>query len=980
MKIQQLFSKNQRGASLPMVMAVVSLGVAGLSYTITDLLPKMQKEKTRVEATINYRVFMASLNDYLVHALRERWCFNVLPSGEPDLHITDLLISDACSDGKPMEEIVTYPGNLERLLWSNKNVEAYPANLDQAKKDNRIMAINFLRFYSTPKLANRLLSKDHIYLPGNALNLRLTRDILDDMNDQHPLFTMTRGIRDCVNFVDIKIFQQRLVGNMATGDEQKIGISITPKINSLKLRCHTIRTAESTSFYTFFPRRLHTFSLIKYGKLEANRNNEFHSPVYVAGDLILPAGATDYLLNKNEPLKPSCFDPDNGKGTSVFYNTLTLGIFNSGDSSRIFRPGKILQNDGQVFSFNSKEFSYKERGHPYASKQDCYSGFRGFLGGVRLDATEDKGFYNLFDHTGTTSANMTSLQDCINETKYQTTPSLHRHSKLVYKKELNTSTEAKVRLALTKFNRFKAGSIPIAENPTPHAGDLLKFIIDPPGDGVPSYGRIFLQPIGQTIGFDKDLKDNFYGTIGGSSTVKISIHLDVLGFEKTTTSPSVPGTLETMITKLDNVDKNSYLNVAPSGHVIKNTLEYIEYEDAAKKLRDKCEVKNSTQCQVALKYAVSTCTPATACDHGVEFNTFNNKRTIFKSYLNGLMAVVNGTDTPLLTITLEDLPNSSNTKTLLNHKQLKLSVNSSWDDFFPLLKMKLPSAKGLQLQFNALHYGADNRSIRLHLEDNNFQLALKPMENGITNYNLNTSWRTADKNDGVDSQDLREIVHLDCPNGMGLADWDTDMSGSSSFSWNYANTPPGAKVDSNDHSTLEQIVFGPDLMEGHLASLTKSIVKKCTVNSNRSIVYGFYVCEELIIESRTEPLHMIGTFIVKKLVQDVNSPMPVSWYSIWDAKAADFILSDLNSGNPQCAAGNVVSKTFYDYLTDSSLPSRLRNCSALNLVNNGPNNFTWTTVDPDIGIAQAGDTMTSQKANRIQKWIIKEESRVEVIK
>jgi hypothetical protein len=107
---------------------------------------------------------------------------------------------------------------------------------------------------------------------------------------------------------------------------------------------------------------------------------------------------------------------------------------------------------------------------------------------------------------------------------------------------------------------------------------------------------------------------------------------------------------------------------------------------------------------------------------------------------------------------------------------------------------------------------------------------------------------------------------------------------------------------------------------------------------------------------------------------------PVFWYSVWDSRAGDIILTDLNKDNPQCAVGNVTSKTFHDYLTDGSLPSRLKNCSALNLVSNGPNNFTWTTVDPDIGIARAGDTMTSQKANRIQKWIVKEESRVEVIR
>ncbi len=983
MKIQQLLSKNQRGASLPMVLAVVTLGVGGLAYTITDLLPKMQKEKTRVEATINYRVFMASLNDYLVHALRERWCFNVSESGE-----TDLLLSDACSDGKPMEEIVTYRGNLERLLWSNKNVEAYPTSITEARKDNRIMAINYIRYHSSPKLTNKLLTVDKILLPNGTMNLRLSRDTLDDMNDQHPLYTMTRGIRECVNSVDIEISQLRIKGNMGKGDAQKIKVAIVPNINPLKIRCHSIRTAHSTSFYTLFPRRLHTFSLIKYDNLDAGLNNEFHGPVYVAGNITLPqaTGSSSTML-PNEPLRPRCLTPGNGEKTSIFYNTVTLGIFNSGDSSRVFRPGQITQKNGSPYTF-------AERGHPYASKQDCYPGFRGFLGGIHLDATEDKGFYNLFDHTGTTSADMNVLQSCINETKYQTTPSLHRESKLAYKKELNTSTEARVRVALTKFNRFKPGSLPaIVGRPRDRSllrSDFLKFEVPRPADGVSSYGTLFVSPIGED--FDLGERDNFSGTIGGPSQIAISIYLDRLGFRKDE-SPTKPGTLEGMLSALDNADRNSYDDVVPSSHVLYSTKTYQDYFKAAKDLRDLCETRVSAQC-AALKYPASSVScagvisPPTimhVCDYGDELNAFTLERAKLRSYFVDLQTVVNdptgATNRPRLTIRLEDQSKmvGAASKDILNQKLLNLSVTPGWKLFFPLLKKKLENNLGLQLNFQAFHFGIERRSISLHLVDEvNFQVALKPLDPDITDYTLHDSWRTADQNRVVSLPDPREIVHLDCPNGMGLADWDNDMSGSSSFSWNYANTPAGAVVDTNDHSTLPQIVFAEDLQEGHLPSLTKSIVDECIVKSTRNVVYGFYVCKKLTIEPRTNPLHMIGTFIVKELSQQTDAQ--VSWYSVWDAKAGDFILTDLNSGNPQCTLSTIVSKTFLDYLTDGSLPSRLRNCTALNLVNNGPNNFTWTTVDPDIGIANAGDTMTSQKANRIQKWIIKEESRVEVIR
>jgi hypothetical protein len=124
---------------------------------------------------------------------------------------------------------------------------------------------------------------------------------------------------------------------------------------------------------------------------------------------------------------------------------------------------------------------------------------------------------------------------------------------------------------------------------------------------------------------------------------------------------------------------------------------------------------------------------------------------------------------------------------------------------------------------------------------------------------------------------------------------------------------------------------------------------------------------------------MIGTFIVKDLIQP-KSQKPVYWHSIWDTKASDLVMNDLNASNPVCGSDKLGGKTFDHLMKDNQLKARMIACSSLDLVNNGPNNFSWTTVDPDIGIAKPGDTMTSQKVNRIQKWVIKEESRVEVIR
>src|SRR5690606_2840685 len=104
-----------------------------------------------------------------------------------------------------------------------------------------------------------------------------------------------------------------------------------------KLKCMSVKTAESISYYTFYPRRLHTLSLIKYGDLDGSYFNEFHGPVYVAGNFKLP---------KNE---------DEKELTTIFYNSLTLGVYNGGSLTNSLVPGVVLHN--------GNSFSFKDWGH-----------------------------------------------------------------------------------------------------------------------------------------------------------------------------------------------------------------------------------------------------------------------------------------------------------------------------------------------------------------------------------------------------------------------------------------------------------------------------------------------------------------------------------------------------------------------------------------------------------------------------------------
>lgn len=196
-----LFSiiKGQRGMSIVTVLGVIGLGLAGVTYLIKDGLPRLQGEKKKIDSQLNYRVFISSLNDYVVHGIRERWCINY------ENGLSDLLLSNKCSSSSPMEEIVTYPGNLERILWGADTIGTDITTAPSAANSSNILGLNYLRYHSSPQKTNTLLTYDKIAPTDGKLTFKITGQILEDMNESHPLYIMSRKIKDCVNSIDVEV-------------------------------------------------------------------------------------------------------------------------------------------------------------------------------------------------------------------------------------------------------------------------------------------------------------------------------------------------------------------------------------------------------------------------------------------------------------------------------------------------------------------------------------------------------------------------------------------------------------------------------------------------------------------------------------------------------------------------------------------------------------------------------------------------------
>lgn len=948
MKIMKRLLANSKGMSLPLVLIIVSASIGSIGYVAMNLIPKLQEGQKKAEQAIHYRIFFSSLNDYMVHAIRERWCINVNNFSD-GIAESDLLVSNECSSTKPMEDIVTFNGNLERALW-----DATTIGEDGTEQPITILGLNYHRRQPVidppgPAKTTRVLTKAEVELPENKMTFRVTEDIMNDMTNVHPLFTLTQNVKGCLNYIDIEVTQIISGAGAPQGDEKKLKIHIKGDLKKTRLSCLAHKVVESTSYYTFYPRRLHSFALIKYGNLDASMYNEFHGPVYLAGHLKLPATAT------------------NIEKSTIFYDTLTLGTYNGGTAdSGVYEAGMIINSDNTPYTFEAW-------GNPYQSKQNNYETFRGILGGLRLDAVEDKGLYNIFDYTSTSNADVATLEACVDENKVKTTPSMNDNSVLAYSSVTEPTGTIRFKMGFTLKNRFKPTIYAPAELSQPADGESKKFImtVPEPPNGVKSIGA---------LEFTADSSNVYSATMGNGSSVSFKLDLEKYNI----TTAMLDAALLPLQVAIST--KATYPDVIPANHVLRQMSEYTTYIDKAGDLINKCDNKPSiAHCLTPFPtdYALTTCdhTVDPQCNQSTQYNAYVAARSALKTKLETLKTALAEAEDPTMIFTLESIVSSD--KEVINQKMFQASFTNKWRVFYHLLGFSNQTIK-----FTSYHFGNQELMIKMELKNNSDLMDLRNQQNNNNvDFQSFTGWKNTFNNQNIASaDDPEELFELECPTGMGFADWDLDMSGSSNFAWNYANTPPGVPVDVNNHYNLSDMPFDDDAnFSGHYSGvdkeLTKSVVLDCTVKKERKFVYGFYACKKLTIEGgRANPLYLIGTFIVKDLINN-ETVYPVYWHSVWTPTARDLVMTELNASTAICQSSlELADKTFVDVLLDMGMEENIKKCSSQELVTNGPNNFTWTTIDPEIGIDPANPAMTSQKVRRFQRWVTREDSRKDMIK
>lgn len=184
------------------------------------------------------------------------------------------------------------------------------------------------------------------------------------------------------------------------------------------------------------------------------------------------------------------------------------------------------------------------------------------------------------------------------------------------------------------------------------------------------------------------------------------------------------------------------------------------------------------------------------------------------------------------------------------------------------------------------------------------------------------------------------------------ADWnEVDFSSQARHSWGF--TEPGSPGSEGYNPGTLIIDSGFAALGGVSPPVfvVSAIYNTCRIRSSANFVTGFFVCDNLIIERRTEPLRIIGTFIVGHMSID-NSAMEsgIRWSNIYYPTAVYELRKAgvLKTSVPgeDC---DIPSDPLWQPYPSIIRAQFLYKCNPIYLRSKA-DPFKWTMVDPDCGL------------------------------
>ncbi|UYL08333.1 hypothetical protein B9G69_014925 [Bdellovibrio sp. SKB1291214] len=207
---------------------------------------------------------------------------------------------------------------------------------------------------------------------------------------------------------------------------------------------------------------------------------------------------------------------------------------------------------------------------------------------------------------------------------------------------------------------------------------------------------------------------------------------------------------------------------------------------------------------------------------------------------------------------------------------------------------------------------------------------------------------------------------------FGAANWGVSFSSNTRKSWNFAGVTGSVTTDpilAEKKWTSNDTKFG-----------VFSIVKNCIITKDVTFVTGFYTCDNLTIETRTQPLRIIGTFIIGKNMRVAPEAIKagIVWSSIYWPQATPelrsrLILAPYTEPTNVAKCDKLPSPIWHPMPSIQETADRMA-CNVISLRAKA-DPFKWTAVDPDCGIPPGATQTVPTCKRRIYHYYVVEQAR-----
>lgn len=944
--------RSQQGSVL--IGVLLSLGMAAFLYVAssTSFFKTITKQKAKTELDVLSKSLTNAVFSYTSYAIKERWCMDANWGRDK---------SCGGAGASDMRSFVTHPRNLERFLWSKVTLND--------------MSLRYETTYKQP--------------PAQALGLsRLEQNIsisnLESLGVSHPLnLVMDDDIKKCLSSISIIIEKPLASYYKPQGDEVYLLITVKGFLSSNPLnRCSLIKhNPVLRGLVIFYPKTLNQYALIKaddfnisdYGN--STKGLDFYGPVYVQKNVIVPSS---------------------GKHSVSFKDKVRIGE-------------GILKLDGQPFT-------------PYTpgGMEDQYlsqiTTMNGFMNGVSLEAEVDEGLPRLFGGVYTYPSNV-NMAMCTNRKALKDNFSLTKNSRLWIR-----GSSGSYSFSLSESNEFRE----YIRHGANAQGNYIYNSYTENYENAPSAKKnTYSVNVTEETTKEKPIMEvqvsvdgREYSTIymGRSSEAKITFGNKEFFSKQTDLLDTTEVTyldinkVDTLGMGLDSSFKNSYDEFAEECRDARSDNIMIP---ECKKV-DQQASGDATDCSQILSFS-----DRKKCEDTLE-NLKKEKNKYFSKY-NSLISDLKFfiTNTPGVVLkTSVVLSNKEDVKiNFINKDSFKYPFVSGVDSIkfrFNVYDFAIEESNNTISGLRAgkdkrlpgpNEYGSDNENAinyEISRDKNGEVKKIETMKNDGTSLDsaVSSNWgllKSESKSysnpeppgnfpfnsniiypvDGLtvaQAKELDEICDIDTT-ALPPASWDVSFLEHTQFSWLYNVTNPGITiVDPAQVQPLPSYTFtNLDMDVGNYQGVpTRSIVKECIVPNSIDFVFGFYVCETLSVVSRSRPLNLVGTFIVKNLKIDAASlSSGINFYSIWSSGGIQLLrekkhLRRERSANENCQFDQPgwFSGLTEDYQAD------YQSCSPAKFLYQGANNFNWTTIDPEIGITGKDTQVTTQSkvVNRYRRY------------